>query len=93
MAFHSQSDPSLRSTLLDQMDRHDYRLILLLAGVHALTRQQIANLRLDELDLTGNRFHVGGRPRPLDRLTREHLLEWRGHLVRRKWPPQTRTCW
>ena len=66
----------MRSSLPEGIDRPDHKLIVLLAGVHALTAQQIANLRLDHLDLIGNRLFVNGRPRPLDALTREHLVTW-----------------
>ena len=66
----------MRSSLLDRVDRPDHRLILLLAGVHALSVSQIADLCLDDLDLPGNRFRVGGKLRALDELTRRYLEAW-----------------
>lgn len=78
-------DPATRQSLLDQIDRPDHRLIVLLAGVHALSTSQISNLRLDHLDLAGKRFFINGRPRPLDEFTREHLVAWLS-VRHKRWP-------
>ncbi|MGH2720425.1 MAG: hypothetical protein ACRDJO_02320 [Actinomycetota bacterium] len=78
-------DPAVRRSLLEQAHRRDHRLILLLVGVHALTRQQVADLRLDDVDLVGHRIHIGGTFRPLDELTYRHLVEWLS-FRRSRWP-------
>lgn len=78
-------DPSIRQLLLRHVERPDHRLIVLLAGVHALSRRQIADLLLEHLDLAANRFVMNGRPRPLDALTREHLDAWLT-FRRARWP-------
>lgn len=78
-------DPATRGSLLDQIARLDHRLIVLLAGVHALSGPRIANLRLDHLDLPGKRFFIDERPRPLDELTREHLMAWL-NFRHKRWP-------
>ena len=78
-------DPQVRSSLLEAIHRPDHRLIALLAGVHALSCKQIAELRVDDVDLSGDRFFVDGRPRPLDALTREHFVAWLEHR-RAMWP-------
>jgi Site-specific recombinase XerC len=78
-------DPGLKRGLLAQLDRPDRRLIVLLAGIHALSKAQIAGLRLEHLDLDRNRFFVKDQPRPLDPLTREHLDIWLA-FRRARWP-------
>lgn len=78
-------EPAVRRSLLDQVPRADHRLIVLLAGVHALSRQQVAELRLGDVDLAGRRIRVGERWRPLDELTWRHLVEWLD-LRRSRWP-------
>jgi integrase len=78
-------EAAVRACLLERVDGPDRRLIVLLVGVHALTRGQIARLRLYQVDLAGNRLIVDGRPRVLDALTREHLVAWLEHR-RRRWP-------
>jgi hypothetical protein len=78
-------DSPVRASLLDGIDRPDRRLIMLLAGVHALSKKQIAGLRLDQVDLAGNRLLVHGQPRSLDALTRAHLISWL-EFRRCRWP-------
>jgi integrase len=78
-------DPAVRPSLLARLDRPDKRLIVLLAGVHALRSAQICALTLDAVDLAAGALLVDGQPRRLDALTRQQArawLEWRG----RRWP-------
>jgi hypothetical protein len=80
-------DPATRGALLDQLTRADHRLVLLLAGVHALSRADIIGLRLDDVDL---RDDVGtltarGARRILDEPTRTTLACWLDER-RRRWP-------
>ena len=56
-------DPTRRAGLLDQLHRPDQRLIVLLAGVHALRPHQIRVLALDDVDLTAGTL-AGGRSAP-----------------------------
>jgi integrase len=78
-------DPGVRAGLLDRLDDPDQRLIVLLAGVHALRTAEICALSLNEVDLAAGTIVVGGRPRRLDALTRAQLGAW---LERRRtrWP-------
>jgi integrase len=78
-------DPARRASLLDQLHRRDARLIVLLAGVHALRPHQIRALALDDVDLGAGSLLVGGRPRRLDALTLEELRAWLEHR-RARWP-------
>jgi integrase len=78
-------DPARRASLLDQLHRPDARLILLLAGVHALRPHQLRVLALDDVDLAAGTLRIGGQPRRLDALTLAELHAW---LERRRarWP-------
>lgn len=78
-------DPEVRSSLLELIRQPDHRLIVLLAGVHALSCKQIVSLRVDDVDLAGNRFFVNAHPRPLDAVTRDHLVAWLD-FRRATWP-------
>jgi hypothetical protein len=78
-------DPARRAGLLGQLDRPDQKLIVLLAGVHALRPHQIRVLTLDAVDLAAGTLRVGGRPRRLDDLTRQALGGWL-ELRRHRWP-------
>jgi site-specific recombinase XerD len=78
-------DPTRRAGLLDQLHRPDARLIVLLAGVHALRPHQIRVLALDEVDLAAGILVVSGRSRRLDALTRSELRAWL-ELRRARWP-------
>jgi integrase len=78
-------DPTRRAGLLDQLHRPDQRLIVLLAGVHALRPHQIRVLALDDVDLTAGTLVAGGRRRRLDALTLAELGAWL-KLRRARWP-------
>jgi hypothetical protein len=78
-------DPARRASLLERLDRPDARLVLLLAGVHALRPHQIRVLALDDVDLAAGILLVVGRPRRLDTLTGEELRAWLEHR-RARWP-------
>jgi integrase len=78
-------DPARRAGLLGRLDRPDQRLIVLLAGVHALRPHQIRALMLDVVDLAAGTLGVAGRPRRLDALTLQALRGWL-ELRRVRWP-------
>jgi hypothetical protein len=78
-------DPTRRAVLLGRLDRPDQRLIVLLAGVHALRPHQIRVLTLDAVDLAAGTLRVAGRARRLDALTRQALGGWL-ELRRVRWP-------
>jgi hypothetical protein len=80
-------DPATRRTLLDQLTRADHRLVLLLAGVHALSRADIIGLRLDDVALRGGAgtLTVRGARHSLDEPTRTALACWLDER-RRRWP-------
>jgi len=61
------------------------RLVVALAAVHAARHGAIRALTLDDVDLGNRRLTIAGRPRPLDELTHQLLLEWLDHRGRR-WP-------
>ena len=69
-------DDGLRARLLGRLHDPAERLIVLLAGVHALRPADICALTLDDADPAAGMLLVGGRARPLDRLTAEHLRAW-----------------
>jgi integrase len=78
-------DPGVRTGLLAHLDRPDQRLIVLLAGVHALRPNQICKITLDDLDLATGTLRINDHVRRLDTLTRQQLhatLE----LRRTRWP-------
>lgn len=74
-----------RTGLLSGLDRADHRLVVLLAAVHALSRADIASLRVDDVDLGAHTIVMRGHPRPVDTLTHDHLTAWL-HERRRRWP-------
>jgi integrase len=78
-------DQAVRAGLLARLDHPHERLIVLLAGVHALRSAQICALGLDAVDLAGGTLLVDGRPRCLDALTRGQLRAWL-RLRRQQWP-------
>ena len=80
-------DPATRRALLDQLTRADHRLMLLLAGVHALSRADITGLRLDDVDLRDDAgtLTTRGTRRNLDEPTRTALACWLQER-RRRWP-------
>ena len=69
-------DDTLRASLLGRLDEPYERLIVLLAGVHALRPSQICALRLDDLGPAASTLRITGRVRPLDQLTARHLHDW-----------------
>jgi hypothetical protein len=79
-----------RAGLLADLDRADHRLVVLLAAVHALSRSDIATLRLDHINPRERTITVRGKPRPLDTLTHDHLLAWL-HQRRQRWPATANT--
>jgi len=78
-------DDALRALLLDRVDEPGERLIMLLAGVHALRPSQICALTLDAIGPAADSLLIGGRTRPLDQLTAGHLRAWL-HARRVRWP-------
>jgi integrase len=69
-------DDGLRASLLGRLHGPAERLIVLLAGVHALRPADICALTLDEVNLAAGTLLAGGRARPLDRLTTGRLRAW-----------------
>jgi hypothetical protein len=61
------------------------RVVVALAGVHALLPGQIRRLRLDQVDLPGQRFDPGGLDRPLDRFTAAAICRY-VDFRNRRWP-------
>jgi integrase len=78
-------DPTIRASLLGQLDRPDERLVVLLAGVHALRCGQICALGVDAVDLAAGTLAVDRRPRRLDALTLEQARAWL-ELRSQRWP-------
>jgi hypothetical protein len=78
-------DDRLRTSLLASLPRCDHRLVVLLAGVHALTRSDMLGLRLDDIDLDAAVMTVRGRRRPLDRLLIDTIVAWLAERQQR-WP-------
>ena len=77
-------DDALRPRLLERLDEPGERLIMLLAGVHALRPSRICALTLDAVGPTATLL-TAGRARPLDRLTTEQLRAWL-QARRARWP-------
>lgn len=69
-------DAARRARLLSGLDQPAERLIVLLAGVHALRPSQICALTLDAVGPGATTLLTGGRARPLDQLTMQHLRAW-----------------
>jgi len=69
-------DDTLRAGLLGRLHEPGERLIVLLAGVHALRPSQICGLTLDAVGPRADTLVIGGRARPLDQLTAGHLRAW-----------------
>jgi len=78
-------DEATRGSLLAELDRPEDRLVVLLAGVHALSRSEITALRLADVDLAHGRLSFHGRRRVLDAPTRQALGDWLAER-RRRWP-------
>jgi integrase len=83
-------DDALRARLLGLVNEPGNRLIVLLAGVHALRPSQICALTLDAIRPADSTLFTGGRAQPLDRLTAGHLRAWlqarRASLARHRQP-------
>ena len=69
-------EDGLRAGLLGRLHEPAGRLIVLLAGVHALRPAGICALTLDDADPAAGTLRLGGRVRPLDQLTTRHLRGW-----------------
>jgi integrase len=69
-------DDGLRAGLLSRLHGPAERLIVLLAGVHALRPPDICALTLDDVNPAAGTLLAGGRVRPLDRLTAGQLRAW-----------------
>ncbi|MFD9066745.1 hypothetical protein ACFVZ3_35090 [Kitasatospora purpeofusca] len=75
VALAARQDPALR-------------VVVALAGVHALPARRIRALQLDEVDLAGRRLNTAGCNRPLDDYTTEAITDYLAHR-RRRWPNST----
>ena len=69
-------DDAQRAGLLGRLHDPAERLIVLLAGVHALRPADIRALMLEDADPAAVTLLLGDRARPLDRLTAGHLRAW-----------------
>lgn len=69
-------DDTLRAGLLSHLDDPAGRLIVLLAGVHALRPSDIRALVLDDVGPAAVTIFAGGLTRPLDQLTAGQLRAW-----------------
>jgi integrase len=69
-------DDGLRARLLGTVHDPAERLIVLLAGVHALRPSDICALVLDDVGPATGTLLTGGRTRPLDHLTAGQLRAW-----------------
>jgi integrase len=69
-------DDSQRTRLLGRLHDPAERLIVLLAGVHALRSSDIRALVLDDMGPAAVTLFAGGLTRPLDRLTAGQLRAW-----------------
>ncbi len=78
-------DPGQRASLLGHLHEPAERLIVLLAGVHALRPSQIRVLTLDAARPGPGTLRISGRTRPLDQLTTAHLRAWLQDR-RARWP-------
>jgi hypothetical protein len=74
-AAAAKSDPALH-------------VVVALAGVHALLPGRIRHLRMDQVDLPGQRLDPGGLNRPLDEFTAGAVRGYLGFRNRR-WPATT----
>ncbi len=78
-------DDAQRARLLGRLHDPAERLIVLLAGVHALRPSDICALMLDDADPAAGTLLLTGRARPLDQLTAGHLRAWL-QARRARWP-------
>ena len=84
-------DDTRRAHLLGCLDEPGQRLIVLLAGVHALRPSQICALTLDAVGPGADTLLISGRARPLDQLTTRHLRDWL-RTRRARWPATANPC-
>jgi hypothetical protein len=78
----------LAETAAAARDDPALRVVIALAGVHALLPGQIRHLRLDQADLASRRLDPGGLDRPLDDLTATAIRGYLG-LRDQRWPTTT----
>jgi hypothetical protein len=78
-------DDTLRARLLRSLDEPSQRLIMLLAGVHALRPSQIRALALDAAGPGAATLLISGQARPPGQLTVQHLRAWL-HTRHARWP-------
>jgi integrase len=78
-------DNALRAGLLGHLHEPGQRLVVLLAGVHALRPSEICAITLDAADPAAGTLLTSGRARPLDQLTALHLGTWLQNR-RTRWP-------
>lgn len=78
-------DEQTRRSLLADLPRPDHRLVVLLAGVHALRRGQMMALQLTDVDQDTHSILIDGRHRPLGQLVADHLIQWLD-VRRQRWP-------
>lgn len=77
--------PGTRRSVLANAERADHRLVVLLAGVHALSRADMAALCLEDVDCEAGTILVNRRRCHLDTITKEQLVTWL-MLRRQRWP-------
>jgi hypothetical protein len=66
--------------------------VVLLAAVHALSRTDVAGLRLNDIGVPARTLTVRGRCRPLHTRAHDQLVAWLRQR-RRRWPATpTPTC-
>lgn len=78
-------DNEVRTSLLTCLPRSDHRLVVLLAGVHALTRADILAMHLDDVDLDAATITVRHSRRRADGLLIDTLVAWLTERNQR-WP-------
>ena len=78
-------DDEVRTSLLARLPRTDHRLVVLLAGVHALTRADILAMHLDDVDLDAGTITVRHIRRRADSLLIDTIVAWLTERNQR-WP-------
>lgn len=77
--------PGTRRSVLASTTRADHRLVVLLAGIHAFSRADMAGLCLEDVDCHAGTILVNRRRCHLDTVTKEHLVTWL-KLRQQRWP-------